>query len=147
MKYVYKGLTQHPPLPFSHPSNWPGFECKVLSYLFVGHFGTPRDPLDRQTGGGGGALKVYTPNASYDGEFFPRSKLALGVPLKSHPFHPHYQASTYPLIVEVCARSFSLHSCFVFHSRSLLGPLEQLVSRLLALVRWIWWIWSQDSHA
>eukprot|EP00668_Euglena_longa_P042276 GGOE01055839.1.p1 GENE.GGOE01055839.1~~GGOE01055839.1.p1 ORF type:complete len:519 (-),score=25.31 GGOE01055839.1:370-1755(-) len=29
----------------------------------------------------------------------------VGVPLKPHPFHPHYQASTYPLIIEVVART------------------------------------------
>lgn len=29
----------------------------------------------------------------------------VGVPLKPHPFHPHYQASMYPLIIEVVART------------------------------------------
>jgi len=42
---------------------------------------------------------------SYPAVSWQQDFVFVGVPLKPHPFHPHYQASTYPLIVEVVARS------------------------------------------
>jgi predicted nucleic acid-binding Zn-ribbon protein len=42
---------------------------------------------------------------SYPAVSWQQDFVFVGVPLKSHPFHPHYQASTYPLIVEIIART------------------------------------------
>lgn len=43
---------------------------------------------------------VSVPAVSWQQDF-----VFVGVPLKPHPFHPHYQASLYPLIIEVVGRT------------------------------------------
>ena len=49
---------------------------------------------------------VAFPSVSWQQDF-----VFVGVPLKPHPYHPRYQASTYPLIIEVCAVRVPCVSC------------------------------------
>lgn len=42
---------------------------------------------------------------SYPAVSWQQDFVFVGVPLRAHPFHPHYQTSMYPLIIEVVART------------------------------------------